>query len=82
MTGRGAGYCAGFGQPGFANPIPGRRWFGFGGEGLMDTTMLTDRWFPTRDTATHTTVEEPAMLEEQAKILERELETSGIDLKS
>ena len=30
MTGRGAGYCAGFGQPGFANPGPGRRWFGFG----------------------------------------------------
>ena len=29
MTGRGAGYCAGFGQPGFANSIPGRR-FGFG----------------------------------------------------
>jgi len=30
MTGRGAGYCAGFGQPGFANSIPGRGWFGFG----------------------------------------------------
>ena len=30
MTGRGAGYCAGFGQPGFANPIPGRGQFGFG----------------------------------------------------
>ena len=30
MTGRGAGYCAGFGQPGFASPIPGGRWFGFG----------------------------------------------------
>ena len=30
MTGRGAGYCAGFGQPGFANPIPGRGWLGFG----------------------------------------------------
>jgi len=30
MTGRAAGYCAGFGQPGFANPIPGRRWFGLG----------------------------------------------------
>lgn len=27
MTGRGAGYCAGYGQPGFTNPIPGR---GFG----------------------------------------------------
>lgn len=27
MTGRGAGWCAGFGVPGYANPIPGR---GFG----------------------------------------------------
>ena len=24
MTGRGAGYCAGFGVPGFANAVPGR----------------------------------------------------------
>ena len=29
-TGRGAGYCAGFGQPGFTNPIPLRGNFGFG----------------------------------------------------
>ena len=29
MTGRGAGFCAGFGRPGFASPIP-RRGFGFG----------------------------------------------------
>ena len=29
MTGRRADYCAGFGQPGFANPIMGRGWFGF-----------------------------------------------------
>jgi len=27
MTGRGAGYCAGYGVPGYANPMPGR---GFG----------------------------------------------------
>jgi len=27
MTGRGAGLCAGFGMPGYANPIP---WRGFG----------------------------------------------------
>ncbi len=27
MTGRAAGYCAGFGAPGYVNPIPGR---GFG----------------------------------------------------
>ena len=30
MTGRGAGYCAGSGAPGFASPIPRRGWFGFG----------------------------------------------------
>jgi len=29
MTGRAAGFCAGFGRPGFTNPIPGR-WFGLG----------------------------------------------------
>ena len=29
MTGRRAGFCAGFGRPGFTNPMPGR-WFGFG----------------------------------------------------
>jgi hypothetical protein len=27
MTGRAAGYCAGYGMPGYANPVPGR---GFG----------------------------------------------------
>lgn len=27
MTGRGAGYCAGYGVPGYANPVPG---YGFG----------------------------------------------------
>jgi hypothetical protein len=34
MTGRGGGFCAGFGMPGFANPMPrrgwGRGWGGFG----------------------------------------------------
>lgn len=31
MTGRAAGYCAGYSMPGYANPIPGRGWgFGFG----------------------------------------------------
>ena len=30
MTGRGAGYCAGYSVPGYANRIPGRGWFGFG----------------------------------------------------
>lgn len=30
MTGRGTGYCAGYGAPGYANPAPGRG-FGMGG---------------------------------------------------
>ena len=30
MTGRAAGYCAGYQIPGYANPVPGRSWFGFG----------------------------------------------------
>ena len=30
MTGRAAGYCAGYGMPGFANPIPGRGWGAYG----------------------------------------------------
>jgi hypothetical protein len=30
MTGRGAGYCAGFGWPGFANPMPRGGRFGLG----------------------------------------------------
>jgi len=32
MTGRAAGYCAGYGAPGYANPIPGRG-YGFWGFG-------------------------------------------------
>jgi len=30
MTGRAAGYCAGYPVPGFANPIPGRGYGGWG----------------------------------------------------
>lgn len=33
MTGRGAGYCAGYPIPGFMNPIPGFRGFGWFGRG-------------------------------------------------
>jgi hypothetical protein len=30
MTGRAAGYCAGYGVPGYMNPIPGRGFWGRG----------------------------------------------------
>jgi len=52
MTGRGAGYCAGYGAPGYANPGPGRgfgrgrgfwgRGFGGGGRGWRHWFYATD----------------------------------------
>jgi len=45
MTGRGAGYCAGYHVPGFANPVPGRGFWragrggGFGGGGRGHRNM-------------------------------------------
>lgn len=30
MTGRAAGYCAGYSVPGYIHPVPGRGFFGFG----------------------------------------------------
>ena len=30
MTGRAAGYCAGYGVPGFMSPVPGRGYWGWG----------------------------------------------------
>ena len=33
MTGRAAGYCAGYEMPGYANPMPGRRFSGWWGAG-------------------------------------------------
>jgi hypothetical protein len=55
MTGRGAGYCAGFGVPGYANPVPGQgfgvrsfrghapwgRGFGGGGQGWRSLFRTT-----------------------------------------
>ncbi len=49
MTGRGAGYCAGYGMPGYMNPYGGRYWgrgggFGFGrggGWGYRNMYYLT-----------------------------------------
>jgi len=34
MTGRAAGYCAGYPVPGYLNPVPGRGWFGVGRGGF------------------------------------------------
>ncbi len=43
MTGRGAGYCAGYGVPGYANPVPGRGFWGGrgGGRGWRNRVYAT-----------------------------------------
>jgi len=52
MTGRAAGYCAGFGMPGYANAIPGRgfgmgfgRGWGLGGPGFGRGGRGWRHWF-------------------------------------
>jgi len=41
MTGRAAGYCAGYPVPGFANPFSGRHIFGRGGRGYRNWFYAT-----------------------------------------
>lgn len=47
MSGRAAGYCAGYGMPGYANPIPGRGFgMGFGrGRGFRGGGRGWRHWF-------------------------------------
>lgn len=44
MTGRAAGYCAGYDRPGFANSIPGRG-FGRGGRGFYGGGRGHRHWY-------------------------------------
>ncbi len=44
MTGRAAGYCAGYPMPGFMNPIPGRG-FGGGGRGFGGRGRGWRHWY-------------------------------------
>jgi hypothetical protein len=44
MTGRGAGYCAGFGVPGYANAVPGRG-FGMGWGGGWGRGWRWRHWY-------------------------------------
>lgn len=44
MTGRAAGYCAGYPVPGFMNPLPGRFFWGFG-RGFFGRGRGFRRWY-------------------------------------
>ena len=88
MTGRGAGYCAGYSTPGYANPVPGRgrgRGFGRGGGwGRRNWFYATGMpgwaragYSPAWDYGPYqpmTPEQESDLLKNQAGALERELE--------
>ncbi|NLY71368.1 MAG: DUF5320 domain-containing protein [Clostridiales bacterium] len=74
MTGRGAGYCAGYGVPGYANPIGFRRGFGRGfGRGLGRNPYWGGYYTP-YDDIPYEPVDEKKLLKRQAEILEDQLE--------
>ena len=89
MTGRGAGYCAGYGMPGFMNPVPGRgfgmgfgrgRGFGGGGRGWRHWFYATGRpgWTRFAESAAPLQQDNPELekqaLKNQVEALQSELD--------
>lgn len=88
MTGRRAGYCAGYDVPGFANPGYGRGFglgggygFGFGGGGRGWRRMFYAsgapgwmRYAPVAPVVPATPVDEAALLKAQAEALQQQVE--------
>jgi hypothetical protein len=85
MMGRAAGFCAGFGVPGYMNPMPGYRMGGgrggWGGRGWRHMYYATGlpgwaRWggFHLVPPVTPTAEEEVAVLKRQAEALKAEME--------
>ncbi len=70
MTGRAAGFCAGFNMPGYANPMPCGRGMGFGrgfrrGFAPMQTV-------PVARSVQMNKTDEKAVLEDELKVIENE----------
>jgi hypothetical protein len=79
MTGRGAGFCAGFTAPGYANPVSFRCGFG-GGRGsrrMFHATGLPG-WkrlgYPAYTGTYEPALDEKELLSQQVKFLESQLE--------
>lgn len=88
MTGRGAGFCAGFAVPGYMNPIPGYWGFGFGrGRGFRRMFYLTGMpgWarfgYPAYGVANVPVADEKEILANQAAFLEDQLQQVKARLK-
>jgi hypothetical protein len=71
MTGRGAGFCSGFGVPGFMNAVPGRGGMGFGrrrGMGFGIGMGWRHGWgFQSSQVTDQQQVDELSLLKNQAK---------------
>ena len=87
MTGRGAGFCAGYSMPGYANPTygRGRSHFGFGrgrgffgrgrGQGFGRAWGYAPYDYPT------SAKDEASMLKEQAKFMQSEIDAMNSHIK-
>lgn len=81
MTGRAAGYCAGFSMPGYANPAVGRGFFGRGrgigrGRGFRNMFYATGLPFRARSNYPFTGIskkEEIDILKNEAKYMQDEM---------
>ena len=94
MTGRAAGYCAGYSVPGYANPIPGRglgfgygRGFGRGrgrgfGRGFGWRGAAYPYVYPYYGNANITPKQEADMLKDQAKAIQEELNAINQRIKN
>ena len=87
MTGRGLGYCGGYGAPGYTNPAPGRG-FGYGrgwgrGRGFGRGFGFRARFYPYYGgyTPAVNPQQEKDILKEQAKVIQQELNAINKRLK-
>lgn len=81
MAGRSAGFCAGFGMPGFMNPFPGQnfgigygRGFGGGGRGRRNMFWATGQPGWMRRGSSPAPEAEKSLLKSQAEALQARLE--------
>jgi hypothetical protein len=86
MTGRGAGFCAGFNTPGYANPIGGRGFFGRGmgfgrGRGFRNRFFYNGLRGQSYNNSTLTKEEEVNILKNQAKYMQSEMENINNRIK-
>ncbi|MGM0441965.1 MAG: DUF5320 domain-containing protein [Elusimicrobiota bacterium] len=98
MTGRGAGYCAGYSVPGYMNPVGGRGYYGYGagyrGGGFRGRGFGRRGWYAPVQTAWSGVapsvpvnygtypVQEEDALEQQKEYLEQELKNIEDRLES